>query len=112
MKRLLNFASRVLALYACVYLMGIQVNSIWDSMIFVIALSVLYFLIKPLLMILTVPINFLTFGLFTFVINTLIVLLTDWLIEGVHIGGFWEALIFSIIYSAIVLIIKLFYNDK
>lgn len=113
MKKLWSFLSRILALYACVYLLpSVAVDSFIASIVFVITLSLLYFFIKPLLMLFAIPINFMTLGLFTFVINTVIVLLADWLIRGVIIGNFIDALIFSIVYSAIIIIAKLFYKEN
>lgn len=50
-------------------------------------------LIRPLLFLLTLPVNLLTFGLFTFVVNTWMVMLTDRFVAGLRISGFWAALL-------------------
>lgn len=56
-----------------------------------IALGVVNILVRPVLVLLTMPINVLTLGLFTLVINTLMVMLTGALIDGLHIPGFLHA---------------------
>ncbi|AFV12477.1 hypothetical protein Tph_c22870 [Thermacetogenium phaeum DSM 12270] len=64
-----------------------------------IVLGVVNILVRPVLMLLTMPINILTFGLFTLVVNTLMVMLTGLLIPGLHIPGFLHAFTVAIIIS-------------
>jgi putative membrane protein len=64
-----------------------------------LVLGLVNILVRPLLMLLTLPIRFLTFGLFTLVINALMVSLTDYFIEGLYIPGFWYALAVSVFIS-------------
>jgi putative membrane protein len=49
--------------------------------------------------VLTIPVTFVTFGLFLLVINALMILLVDWLVGGFTVDGFWWALLFSLILS-------------
>lgn len=74
------------------YLMAIVVAGI---------LAILNVLVKPILVLLTIPITILTLGLFLLVINTVLVMLASWLVPGFDIDGFWWALIFSIVLSII-----------
>ncbi len=64
-----------------------------------LVLGVVNVLVRPILVLLTLPIKILTFGLFTLVINTLMVLLTASLIGGLHIPGFWYAFAVAIFIS-------------
>ncbi|HHV35264.1 MAG TPA: phage holin family protein [Syntrophomonadaceae bacterium] len=64
-----------------------------------LVLGVVNILVKPVLVLLTLPIKILTFGLFTLVINTLMVSLTGFLINGLHIPGFWYAFAVAIFIS-------------
>ncbi|MGB4505336.1 MAG: phage holin family protein [Syntrophaceticus sp.] len=64
-----------------------------------IVLGIVNVLVRPILVLLTLPITILTFGLFTLIINTLMVLLTGFLIGGLHIPGFWYAFIVAIFIS-------------
>lgn len=69
-----------------------------------VILSLLNVFIKPLLLVLTLPINLLTLGLFTFVINGLIILLASSIVPGFNVGGFWSAVLFSIVLALINMI--------
>ena len=53
-------------------------------------------IVKPLLIVLTLPLTFLTFGLFLLVINALMILLVAWLVRGFTVSGFWTAFFASI----------------
>jgi putative membrane protein len=75
------------------------VASFWDALIVVIILALLNVTIKPLLIILTIPVTILTLGLFLLVINALMILLVDYFLSGFNVDGFWWALAFSLILS-------------
>jgi putative membrane protein len=62
---------------------------------------VLNAILKPILVILTLPITLVTFGLFLFVINAAIILLADKFIDGFVVDGFWWALLFSLLLSIV-----------
>ncbi|HMB66122.1 MAG TPA: phage holin family protein, partial [Patescibacteria group bacterium] len=63
-------------------------------------LGLLNLILRPILIVLTLPITMLTFGLFIFVINTLLILLISTIIQGFSVAGFLPALLFSIVLSA------------
>ncbi|MBT8273857.1 MAG: phage holin family protein, partial [Bacteroidia bacterium] len=69
------------------------------ALIVAIVLVLLNTLVKPLLIILTLPITVLTLGLFLLIINALIILLADKLIDGFSVSSIWTALLFSILLS-------------
>ena len=62
--------------------------------------------LKPLLILITLPINILTLGLFTFVINALLVLLASSVIKGFEVSGFWTAMLFSVVLSVVSYILN------
>jgi putative membrane protein len=64
-----------------------------------VVLGLLNIFVKPLLIILTLPITIFTFGLFLFVINALIILLAAKFVNGFRVDGFWWALLFSLLLS-------------
>lgn len=70
-----------------------------SAVIFVFILGLLNVFVKPLLFLLTLPITILTLGLFYIVLNVLIILLADYLLEGVFIENFWWALLFGFMLS-------------
>ena len=80
---------------------GILVVSFWSALFVALFLGIINAVIKPILIIFTLPINILTLGLFTFVINALMVLLTSSIVKGFNVDGFLSALFFSIILSLV-----------
>jgi putative membrane protein len=81
---------------------GVHIDSVITAILFAIVLALLNVLIKPLLILLTLPITFLTLGLFLLVINALVMLLAAEMVPGFSIDGFWWAVLFSIIQSLTV----------
>jgi putative membrane protein len=82
-------------------LSGVHIDNFITAIILALVLAVLNALVKPILVILTLPITIITLGLFLFVINALIILLGDRLIDGFSVDGFWWALLFSILLSIV-----------
>ncbi|MDP2067568.1 MAG: phage holin family protein [Lutibacter sp.] len=81
------------------FLPGVSVVNFTNAVIVAVVLALLRVTIKPILIILTLPVTIITLGLFLLVINALIILLADNLIDGFHVTGFWIALLFSLILS-------------
>ncbi|HET8737783.1 MAG TPA: phage holin family protein [Pricia sp.] len=77
----------------------VSVDSYFTAIIVALVLSFLNFLVKPVLVILTLPVTIVTFGLFLLIINAVIILLADRLIDGFRVDGVWWALIFSLLLS-------------
>ena len=94
-------ASAVAVIISSYFLPGVVVSGLLSALLVAVIIGVLNILIRPILIILTLPINILTLGLFTFVINALIIMLASGLTPGFHVDGFWWALLFSIILSVI-----------
>ena len=88
---------------------GIKFDTFWTAIIVAIVLAVLNAIIKPILILLTLPITLFTFGLFLFVINALIILLAEKLVDGFFVDGFWWALLFSLLLS---LLTSLLYKER
>jgi putative membrane protein len=80
---------------------GIHVDGFFTAILVALALALLNVFIKPIFIILTIPITIFTFGLFLFVINALIILIAGHFIGGFQVDGFWWALFFSIILTII-----------
>ncbi|MEO2053170.1 phage holin family protein [Flagellimonas beolgyonensis] len=94
MRLLLNAIAVVILSYI---LPGVGVDSMLTAIIVAVVLSILNFLVKPLLVILTLPITVLTLGLFLLVINAIIILIAADLIDGFQVASFWWAVIFSLL---------------
>ena len=102
----MNFLIRILVIAAVTFglsyiLNGLHVADFWTALIFAFVLALLNIFIKPLLILFTLPVTFLTLGLFLFVVNALVVLLASKFVNGFSIDSFWWALFFSIILSII-----------
>ncbi len=80
-------------------LTGVNVDSYITSLIVAVVLSLLNVLLKPILVILTLPVTIVTLGLFLFVVNALIILLADKLVDGFSVDGIWTAILFSVLLS-------------
>jgi len=76
---------------------GISVAGWWTALWLVVLMALINTFIKPILIILTLPINILTLGLFTWIINALLVLFASSLVKGFEVDGFWPALGFSLV---------------
>ncbi|NCQ06254.1 MAG: phage holin family protein [Candidatus Moranbacteria bacterium] len=80
---------------------GISVKSIGTALILALFWGVINVTIKPILLVLTLPINLLTFGIFTFIINGFLLWLLGGLIKGFEVHGFLVAILGAIVLSAI-----------
>jgi putative membrane protein len=80
---------------------GVNIDSALTGILVAAVLAVLNSILKPLLVILTIPITVFTFGLFLLVINASMIMLAGKLVPGFSVDGFWTALFFSIILSLI-----------
>jgi putative membrane protein len=84
------------------YLMpGVSVDSFLTAIIVAFVMGLLNAILKPILVILTLPVTILSLGLFILVINAFIVLITDYFVRGFDVSGFWTAILFSIILTII-----------
>lgn len=93
------FLSAVAVLVLGDVLKGVVVENYVTAIIVALVISILNLFVKPVLVILTLPITIITLGLFLFVINALIILLADKLIDGFSVNGILTALLFSILLS-------------
>jgi len=91
-------AAIIVASYA---LNGIQVKGFFSAFFAAAILGVLNAFFRPILIILTLPINILTLGLFTFIINALLLKMASGVISGFDVRGFWAAVFGSVIISVI-----------
>lgn len=84
---------------------GVQVRSFPSALIAAAVIGLFYLLLRPVLVILTLPVTVITFGLFLFVINALLFWAAASVLDGFYVAGFWAALLGSLIYSAIMLVV-------
>ncbi len=100
MNVILRFLLSGVAVMLAAYLLpGVHVHDYWYALLVAVLVSLANMLVRPVLVILTIPITILTLGLFLLVINALMILLVDRFVSGFSVDGFWWALAFSIILS-------------
>lgn len=98
MTLVIKIALRVLAVWAAAYLVsGVSYVSWQALVIFALVLAALNTFVKPIIKIITLPINIITLGLFTLVINTGLVLLASKLVNGFAVTGFLSAFLFALV---------------
>lgn len=93
--------SSVAVVIAAYILPGVEVDNFWTAIVVAIVLSIFNVIVKPLLIILTLPATIITFGLFLFAINALILLLADYAVDGFEIDSFWWAILLSFLLSVL-----------
>ncbi len=102
MRLLLIWIINAAALFALPYLMSsVSVTNIGTAFIAALVLGLVNTLIKPLLVLLTLPVTVLSLGLFILVINALLFWGVAHVVEGFHVEGFWSAFLAAILYSII-----------
>lgn len=100
MNLIIRFLLNGLAVVLTAYLLPhVDIDSYGTALIVALILSIVNVIVKPMLVLLTIPITILTLGLFLLVINAAIILFVDYLVPGFYVDGFWWALLFSLILS-------------
>lgn len=83
------------------YLPGVNVAGIWTSLVVALVLAILNVFVKPIIVLLTLPVTIITLGLFLIVINALIIIMCTKIVGGFSVDTFWVAVLFSIILSVL-----------
>jgi putative membrane protein len=110
---LLRWLILTFAIMIAAYLFsGIHVNGFGSALFAALVLGILNAFFRPILLILTLPINVLSLGLFTFVINAVLLLMTSGVIGGLVVDGFGSALFGSLIISLVSLLLSSFVSDR
>lgn len=106
MKTILTWLLAACALLLVAYLYpGVQVKSFSSALIAAFVIGLFNMVLRPILVVLTLPVTIVTLGLFLFVINALLFWAAASMLDGFHVNGFGAALLGSLIYSAIMLVV-------
>ncbi len=101
------------AILAASYLIeGIHVAGFFSAFFAAAVLGVLNAFLRPVLILLTLPVNVLTFGLFTFIINAVLLLMVSGVISGFEVRGFWTALLGSLVISIVSWLLNVFIGAR
>ena len=104
------FISALAILIAAYIVPGVIVTPV-GALIAAVVLGALNLFIRPFLIVLTLPINIPTLGLFSLVINALLILLASYVVQGFLVDGFWTALLFAIVISIVNWVFNLWSHD-
>ena len=100
MNLILRFLLTGLGVVFTAYLLpGVSVDDYWSALIVAVVLAIANVVVKPILIIFTIPLTIFTLGLFLLAINAIIILIVDYFVPGFRVDGFWWALAFSLILS-------------
>lgn len=91
--------SAVLIFLLAWFLPGVDVAGYGTAILVALVLALLQLVVKPILVVLTLPITIVTLGLFLLVINALLILIIDFFVPGFSVANFWYALLFSLLLS-------------
>lgn len=99
MEFLIKVLLNALALFAAAYLLrpNVQIRDFGRALILAIVLAVLNGTLGSVLKVVALPLNILTLGLFSFVINALMILIADYFLKGFQVKGFWWALVMAVL---------------
>ena len=102
----------VAIMVASYLIQGIEVNGFSSAFFAAAILGVLNVFFRPILLILTLPINILTLGFFTFIINAVLLKMASGVISGFVVHGFWSAVFGGLIISVVSWLLNSFINDQ
>ncbi len=106
MRLLISILLNAVLIYVAAYLLqGVFVANYVSAIIAAMVLGIVNWTIKPLITIITLPVTFITFGLFLLVINGLMVMLAAYIVPGFAVGGLFQAIIFVIVLAIFNLIV-------
>ena len=107
MRLLIKWLLSALALLAVAYLYsGVQVSTYTSALLAAAVIGLLNMFVRPVLVVLTLPVTIVTLGLFLFIINALLFWAASGLLSGFHVNSFFAALVGSLIYSLLGLLIE------
>ncbi len=89
---------------------SVRFDSVQALILSALLFGVAHVVLKPILMLLTLPVTVLTLGLFLIVINALILLLVAWLVPGFHVAGFWQAVGVGLFISVFSFLLSLVFH--
>jgi putative membrane protein len=91
---------------------GIHINRFQDLLLATLVIGLLNVFLKPVIVLLTLPVTVLTLGLFTFVINAVIFYLAAHLVPGFHVAGFGSAFIAALLFSLFSFTLNMLFGTK
>jgi putative membrane protein len=112
MKTIIHFVVSALAILITAYILpGVHVDGFLVAFIIAVVLGVINIFLRPILIVLTLPLTVVTLGLFVLVINGLLVLLASYLVAGFVVDNFWWAFLFGIVLAIVSWVLQIFERE-
>lgn len=109
MKIIVNLVLSAVAVFVTAKILpGVKLDGFMTALVVAVVLGAVNAVLRPLLLILTLPINILSLGLFTFVIIGGLVQLVSWLVPGFQVASFWWALVFALVLWLVSAVLSIF----
>jgi putative membrane protein len=113
MKTIIHWVVSALAILITAYLLpGVHVSGIFAALVLAVVLGAINTILRPILILLTLPITIVTLGLFVLVINALLVMLASYIVPGFAVAGFWSAFLFGIVLAIVNWILGMFEKEE
>jgi putative membrane protein len=107
MNIIISWLLSALAIYISAYILpGIVVAGAVAALVLAVVLGVINTFIRPILVVLTLPLTVVTFGLFSLVLNTLLIMVAGMVVPGVEIASFWWALLFGVVLALVSALLR------
>lgn len=111
MKLFLHWLIAALAIGIAAYIVPDVKVTLIGALIAAVVLGAFNYFLRPIILVLTLPINVVTLGLFSLVINALLVLLAAMIVPGFGVSGFWTAFLFALVLSIVNWVFSLWQNN-
>jgi putative membrane protein len=113
MKTIIHWVVSALAILITAYLLpGVHVNGIFAALVLAVVLGAINMILRPILILLTLPLTIVTLGLFALVINALLIMLASYIVPGFTVASFWSAFLFGIVLAIINWILGMFEKEE
>src|SRR2546427_2503025 len=110
---LVRVLANALAILAAAYILpGIEVSGGMALLAAGLVLALINAVVRPILLLLTLPVTLVTLGLFLFVLNAFCLWLTSWLVKGFEVHGFWPAVFGALVVSVVSWVVDAFLTDR
>lgn len=113
MKIIIHWIVSALAILVTAYLLpGVQVDGLTAALVLAVVLGAINAILRPILVILTLPITILTLGLFVLIINGLLIMLAASIVPGFAVASFWWAFLFGIVLAIVSSVLQMFEKEE
>ena len=113
MKTIIHFVVSAVAILITAYVLpGVHVEGPIAALVLAVILGAINIFLRPILVILTLPITIFSLGLFVLVINGLLVMLAAYIVPGFTVDNFWWAFLFGIVLAIVNAVLRMIENDK